>query len=504
MVFSRKDVAAEIMSCFFERIYIEWDALKADGCAWVEERRTWEMTEARFPGARSQMTKAEQRAYASMDMVSAALLHAICVSDIEQTKKALDMTDESYETLVGDLQKLRNQTENKKQDVTAVCQTDPKEWSAEDWAACRLQYVSLLAEWTQMHDNHEPFPHGTPAASQACAKIENANTEQRRIYCGKLFPRNTIPPGGGDITVDPHRKDLYRLWLARNCNFINNFVPLLMLLVQNNMDCQACTSKAGVIEYMTKYMTTAGSGSMLQVMETSFAKCMEKAINEEKGAKSAISKFLNTVAASDVKCQGDTLHLAFDLPRVLCSRDFTRLSLKPLLKRLKAPEEVEEDDSSVLAATALDRYKHRAAKYECPSQEEWNRTLPNTVVPLWKHVNARVPDGDQLTPDVICSKEPEHMHMKAHQWKKHLQLTSLWEFVRLYQPAEKGKSLKLKPKSNVIILSHKPLFQRYYAGPDYKTACVHALLAYMNWGPACHIKTSESRSVIDIYVPAIV
>ncbi len=75
-----------------------------------------------------------------------------------------------------------------------------------------------------------------------------------------------------------------------------------MLLVQNNMDCQACTSKAGVIEYMTKYMTKTGSGSLINVMETSFAKCMEKALSEDKGAKSAISKFLNVVAASDVKC----------------------------------------------------------------------------------------------------------------------------------------------------------------------------------------------------------
>jgi hypothetical protein len=113
MLPSRKDVAAEIMSCFFERIYTEWNSLKADGCAWEEEKQTWEMTDARWPGARSQMSKAEQRAYASMDMVSAALLYAICVSDIEKTKKELDMTEQSYETLVKDLQKLLNQTENK-------------------------------------------------------------------------------------------------------------------------------------------------------------------------------------------------------------------------------------------------------------------------------------------------------------------------------------------------------------------------------------------------------
>ena len=112
------------MSCFFGRIYTEWNVLKAAG----------EMTDARWPGARSQMSKAEQRAYASMDMVSAAFLHAICVADIEKTKKELDMTADSYEILVKDLQNFRNQTKNKKSDVTAVCQSDPKEWIAKDWA----------------------------------------------------------------------------------------------------------------------------------------------------------------------------------------------------------------------------------------------------------------------------------------------------------------------------------------------------------------------------------
>ena len=64
-----------------------------------------------------------------------------------------------------------------------------------------------------------------------------------------------------------------------------------MLLVQNNMDCQACTSKAGVIEYMTKYMTKTGSGSLINIMETSFAKCMEKALSEDKGCKICHTEF---------------------------------------------------------------------------------------------------------------------------------------------------------------------------------------------------------------------
>ena len=46
--------------------------------------------------------------------------------------------------------------------------------------------------------------------------------------------------------------------MARNCNFLNNFVPLIMLAMLSNMDFQATLSKDAVIECMTKYMTKSG------------------------------------------------------------------------------------------------------------------------------------------------------------------------------------------------------------------------------------------------------
>ena len=50
---------------------------------------------------------------------------------------------------------------------------------------------------------------------------------------------------------DPRRHDLYRLWMARNCHFLNNFVPLIILALLSNMDFQATLSKDAVLEYMT-------------------------------------------------------------------------------------------------------------------------------------------------------------------------------------------------------------------------------------------------------------
>jgi hypothetical protein len=45
----------------------------------------------------------------------------------------------------------------------------------------------------------------------------------------KLFPRKVISAGAAEISEDPRRRELYRLWLARNCHFINNLVPVLTM-----------------------------------------------------------------------------------------------------------------------------------------------------------------------------------------------------------------------------------------------------------------------------------
>ena len=168
-----------------------------------------------------------------------------------------------------------------------------------------------------MHDFHESIPCGPPAKSQACAKTDNEHSSHERTERGKLYPRKTVQAGGGEIMEDPRRRKLYRLWLGRNCNFINNYIPVLMLATNSNMDFQATTTKFGVSEYMTKYMTKSGQGNLLSVMEYSFSKCIERAIEEQKGFKSAAAKFFNLAAIQDVKSQLETMHLSFQLPRYL-------------------------------------------------------------------------------------------------------------------------------------------------------------------------------------------
>ena len=45
----------------------------------------------------------------------------------------------------------------------------------------------------------------------------------------------------------------------------------------SNMDFKATLTKDDVIEYMTKYMTKYGHGSLIKVMEHSFSLCIVKA-----------------------------------------------------------------------------------------------------------------------------------------------------------------------------------------------------------------------------------
>ena len=97
--------------------------------------------------------------------------------------------------------------------------------------------------------------------------MEHEHSTDEKRSCNKLFPRKCIAPGTEEIAEDPRRRDLFRLWLARNCHFMNNYVPIVLMSMLSNMDFQATLTKDAVIEYMTKYMTKAGQGSLVHVME---------------------------------------------------------------------------------------------------------------------------------------------------------------------------------------------------------------------------------------------
>ena len=111
--------------------------------------------------------------------------------------------------------------------------------------------------------------------------------------------------------------------MARNCHFINNHMPVVLLATLSNMDFQATTTKFGVVEYMTKYMTKSAQGPLLAVMENSFAMCVWKAAEDDKGAGAAILRFFSTLppprtpSRNSRRCTCSSACLVFYVPGAL-------------------------------------------------------------------------------------------------------------------------------------------------------------------------------------------
>ena len=107
----------------------------------------------------------------------------------------------------------------------------------------RMHFVAALAEWVNMHDLHKPYALGPPGKEKPCAHVAHEHSTMEKVHCNKLYPRKLIEAGMEEVAEDPRRHDLYRLWMARNCHFLNNFVPLVILALLSNMDFQATLSK---------------------------------------------------------------------------------------------------------------------------------------------------------------------------------------------------------------------------------------------------------------------
>ena len=87
------------------------------------------------------------------------------------------------------------------------CQSPSEEAAFEK----RLDLISQLADWCQMHDHHCPYPHGPPDRHQPCAKCtrETRGTENEMWYCRANFPRDSVLPGTAIVEEDPAGRACY-------------------------------------------------------------------------------------------------------------------------------------------------------------------------------------------------------------------------------------------------------------------------------------------------------
>jgi hypothetical protein len=183
-------------------------------------------------------------------------------------------------------------------------------------------------------------------------------------------------------------------------------------------------------------------------MMDSFAKCMEKATSEGKGVKSAAAKFFNLAATQDAKCQLETMHLAFRLPRRIRSREFCRLTTRGAQRKLLKASEVSEKTLETGVVTRGSHLEAYLARCQLPKPTASNLQHIHCVskIPFWQMI---MQEAQQETNDF----EEAQVALPAA-WGEFIQRVSWWEYRRLFQSS--GKSLRLKPKPDVVIISPMP------------------------------------------------
>ena len=277
--------AANLMASFWDRVLTEWNVAKAfdvhkhtaavpAGSADLREDPVdllWKLCDKVGP-RRAMGTKAERATISpeciSSETLTRCLLQTPSVTE-EQDRQCWQEFDDTMANCARCVEPAPDSISFPLGigDEEAGMQTCSQ---AQRRARARSRFVAALAEWVNMHDYHEPFANGPPAAHQSCAAEDK----------GRL-------------------------------HFVNNFVPIIMLAMLSNCDFQATLIKDAVIEYMTKYMTKSGQGSLVKVMEQSFSLCVEKARNKNQGSGSAMLRWFNVPCITEVKSQLETMDFIF-------------------------------------------------------------------------------------------------------------------------------------------------------------------------------------------------
>ena len=494
--------AADRLAAFWDRGFTEFNVAKAMAAKEADSTKpsgasAWADLSALATavGVRQGLTKAEEKCVRSPESISYEA-HAHCLL------RGLEMADEDGERCWNELEEIlqgcgRASSEKLQEDLG-----EPSSASSEARRArARIRFVAALAEWVNMHDLHKPYAVGQPGKDQPCAHVDHEHSTMEKVYCNKLYPRKLIEAGKEEVAEDPRRRDLYRLWMARNCHFLNNFVPLVTLALLSNMDFQATLSKDAVIEYMTKYMTKSGQGALIKVMEHSFALCIEKARENKQGTGSAMLRWFNLQTITEVKSQLECMHLLFAMPRFLCSREFRHLYLKSETRQAKTKEKLREEGDAGTSIVEKSQAEHYVTRHtwEVPSDRALQQHHPLTDEPLWKFILSRV--GARASDTATFS---DSVPWVQRHWCQFLEQLSWWELKRYFNRC--GKSVVVKPKPDVVVVHPVGRFAQARTDAQWKDACFWTLLAHCNHGEQCtttfrdadHLATFDDAAVAEL------
>ena len=204
--------------------------------------------------------------------------------------------------------------------------------------------LAELVEFPNMRDWHVPYAKGHPAPHQSCAKFARGKEgdDSEITYCGEMFPRDPVIAGHEFIREGPTRPDLFRIWLRRNCAYVSNSNPLIILSLLSNMDIQGCASKYGVTSYVTKYITRHGakSGSPQFAADRELDICLARPKEDGKGERYGVNKWFNSQVAPGVLTQLEVCRVNWGFPRYISPMKFYYIYLKSDLKAVRKPADV--------------------------------------------------------------------------------------------------------------------------------------------------------------------
>ena len=492
--------AADRLAAYWDRCFTEFNLGKAMASKREETveqsgSRTWAdlSSLASATGVREGLSKAEEKAVRSPESISSTT-YAHCLLN------GLELNDEDNSRCWSELCEILEGCSRTAGEELRQAFTEPGSASSEDKRVqARMFFVAALAEYVNMHDNHKPYALGPPGKHQPCAKVEHEHSSMETVHCNKLYPRKLIEAGQEEVAEDPRRRELYRLWMARNCHFLNNFVPAVLLAMLSNMDFQATLSKDAVIEYMTKYMTKSGQGALIKVMEHSFSLCIEKARENKQGTGSAVLRFFNLQSIAEVKSQLECMHLIFGAPRFMCSRTFKHLYLKSEVRQPKAKDSLRKEGDVTTSVVEKSVAEHYVTRYlwEVPSEALLQRTIPITDEPLWRFILRSVGAPRSASDTLATSLELVTQH-----WPTFLEHLSWWEKTRCFN--RHGKSVTPKPQPDVVVVSPVGRFAQAKSDAQWQDACFWSLLAYCNHGETCktfrdvdHLRSFDTEKIVE-------
>lgn len=231
----------------------------------------------------------------------------------------------------------------------------------------------------------------TKCSTTTCLRSIKGKQECKTKFPKQLKPISQCVVDGNNVTFEP----------ARNDHFLNQFNPLLSVIVRSNIDIKPVVSIHALIQYLTKYMTKREPHStpaseilqQLSVVNTT----------SEQPAQKLYSRFLMRLIANRDFSSQEVMHYLLQLPGFHCSRTFISGNVEN--NYMLDPSNLQDDSGMMQTPRPLyQRYKQRTGLEDFSFFEYLERINPYTERP---RINWTIPriKPHVVLPDPNCPSE---------------------------------------------------------------------------------------------------